>query len=209
VPRKLPIPGPLHKLKDTAVGAVKDPLGTSGRLFGQAKDAATLGRHLAEGLATTVAEQVGTRTRGRRSADAPHAASPAEAHADTHATPSSGPRQVHGDPVAPHTPHPAADAPSAEPVPSTEARVSAKKASPADVAKKAAKKAPAKKTSAKKTPAKKAAKKTAKKTPPDGADASAPDAPGDKLPPRAPDNAPPPPPPPPAVEPNPEATPPG
>jgi hypothetical protein len=207
VPRKLPIPGPLNKLKDTAVGAVKDPLGTSGRLFGQAKDAATLGRHLAEGLATTVAEQVGTRTRGRRTADAPHAASPAEAHADTRAAPSSGPRQVHGDPVAPHTPHPAADAPSAEPVPSTEARVSAKRASPADVAKKAAKKAPAKKTSAKKAPAKKAARKAAKKPPPDEA-AAPPDAPGDKLPPRTPDAAPAPPPPPQAVEQNPEASPP-
>ena len=207
VPRKLPIPGQLHKLKDTAVGAVKDPLGTSGRLFGQAKEAATLGRHLAEGLASSVAEQVGTRTRGRRATDAPHAASPAEAHVDTHASPSSGPRQVQGDPLAKPT-HPAVDAPSAEPVPSTEARVSAKKASPADVAKKAAKKAPAKKTSAKKAPAKKsAAKKTAEKSTGDAA-ALAPDAPGDKLPPRAPDSATVAPAPPPAVEPNPEATPP-
>ena len=199
MPRKFPLPAPLDKLKDSALDAVKDPKGTSERLIGQAKGAATVGRHLAEGLASTVAEQVSARTRGRRAADAPRAAPPVEPRPGTHAAPSPAPRKVQGDPVAPH---PATDAPSAEPVPTTEARVSAKKATPADVAKKA----PAKKTSAKKSPAKKtAAKKTAKKSPAKKTSAASPGAPGDKLPPRTPDNAPPPPR---QVEPNPEATPP-
>jgi DNA-binding protein HU-beta len=192
VPRKFPLPAPLNKLKDSAFDAVKDPRGTSERLIGQARGAASAGRHLAGGLASQVAEQVNTRR--RRASDAPRA----ESRVDTHAAPSPAPRKAQGDPVAPH---PATDAPSAEPVPATEARVAATKATPADVAKKTAKKAstkktPAKKTAAKKTTAKKApAKKTAKK------------APGDKLPPRA-ATAPTPPPPPAEVEPNPEATPP-
>lgn len=205
VPRKIPLPAPLNKLKDTAVDALKNPRGTSGRLIGQAKGAATAGRHLAGGLATQVVDQVNTRTRRRRAADAPRA----ESRLDTHAVPSPAPRKAHGDPVAPH---PATDAPSAEPVPTTEARVTATKATPADVAKKAAaKKSPTKKTAAKKA----AAKKTAKKAPAEKAavDSGGPTpeaatgAPGDKLPPRT-ASAPAPAPPPTEVEPNPEATPP-
>ena len=215
VPRKIPFPAPLNKLKDTAVDALKNPRGTSERLIGQAKGAATAGRHLAGGLATQVVDQVNTRTRRRRAADAPRA----ESKLDTHAAPSPAPRKAHGDPVAPH---PAPDAPSAEPVPTTEARVTATKATPADVAKKAAaKKTPGKKTPAKKTPAKKtaakkaAAKKTAKKAPAEKAAVesgsptpeAATGAPGDKLPPRT-ASASAPAPPPTEVEPNPEATPP-
>lgn len=205
MPRKFPLPAPLDKLKDSAFDAVKDPKGTSERLIGQAKGAATVGRHLAEGLASTIAEQVSTRTRGRRAADAPRAEPPVEPRPDSHATPSPGPRKVQGDPVAPH---PATDAPSAEPVPTTEARTHARKATPADVAKKATKKSPAKKSPAKKTPAKKtAAKKTAETPPAQETAAPAPGAPGDKLPPRTTDDTAPPPPPQ-QVEPNPEATPP-
>ena len=214
VPRKFPLADPLNKLKDTALGAVKDPKGTSDRLVGQAKGAASLGRHLAEGLAGQVAEQVSARTRGRRAADAPRAAAPP---VETHAVPSPTPRKAQGDPL---TPHPATAAPTAEPVPSTEARVTAKKATPADVAKKAAKKTPAKKAPAKKAPAKKApAKKAAKKVAPaESAPATstakqapakkaATGAPGDKLPPRT-GSAATPPPAPRDIEANPEAPPP-
>jgi hypothetical protein len=229
VPRKFPLPAPLNKLKDSAFDAVKDPRGTSERLIGQARGAASAGRHLAGGLASQVVEQVNTRR--RRASDAPRA----ESRVDTHAAPSPAPRKAQGDPVATH---PATDAPSAEPVPTTEARVTAAKATPADVAKKTAnkttaKKAPAKKSAAKKTAAKKtAAKKTAaEKTAAKKAATEAPaekpaagegradaapagrtpetaaGAPGDKLPPRT-ATTPTPPPPPAEVEPNPEATPP-
>lgn len=210
VPRKFPLSTPLSKLKDTAFDAVKDPKGTSERLIGQARGAAGVGRQLAEGLASQVVGQVSARTRGRRAADAPRAASPTQ----THAVPSPTPRQAQGDPVVPH---PATSAPSAEPVPTTEARVTARKATPADVAKKAparksaakkstATKAPARKTPATKAPAKKAAAKKASATKaPARKAAPTTDGPGDKLPPRAAPG----PTPPPAlteVEPNPEAT---
>jgi hypothetical protein len=224
VPRKFPLPAPLNKLKDSAFDAVKDPRGTSERLIGQARGAASAGRHLAGGLASQVVEQVNTRR--RRASDAPRA----ESRVDTHAAPSPAPRKAQGDPVATH---PATDAPSAEPVPTTEARVTAAKATPADVAKKTAnkttaKKAPAKKSAAKKSAAKEsAAKKTAAKKAATEAPAEKPaagegradaapagrtpetaaGAPGDKLPPRT-ATTPTPPPPPAEVEPNPEATPP-
>ncbi len=218
VPRKLPIPGPLNKLKDTAVDAVKDPKGTSERLVGQVKGAASVGRHLAEGLASQVTEQVGTRRR-RRAGDAPRAASTTEAHSGPQAQPAAAPRKTQGDPVAPH---PATDAPSAEPAPSRApaATTPEKTPTPADVAKKAtprktpaAKKSPtpkaAKKAPAKKTATKKAAatKTPAKKTAAKKAATGTASAPGDKLPPRsAPRSTPPPPPQ--QVEPNPEANPP-
>ena len=71
--RKLPLGDPLSKIKDTAFGAVKDPKGTSGKLIGQARGAASVGLHLAEGVASHVAGQVTSRARGRRPVDAPRA----------------------------------------------------------------------------------------------------------------------------------------
>ena len=67
---KIPFSGQVSKLKDAAVGAAKDPIGTSGRLVEQAKGAASMGRDLAGGVLSQVRGQVASRTQGRRAADA-------------------------------------------------------------------------------------------------------------------------------------------
>jgi hypothetical protein len=81
---KNPLSSPINKLKDTALGALKDPKGAAGKAVEQAKGTAALGRMVAEG----VAGQVVSRARGRKSADAPHAESP-QAH--LHAVPEPAP----------------------------------------------------------------------------------------------------------------------
>jgi len=134
--RKKTLPGPLNKIVDTALGAVKDPKGAAGKAVGQARGTAALGRMVVEGVAGQVAHQVAARTRGRRATDAPHAESP----------------QGHLRPVPDVTPtdEHASEAPAPQP--------SVKKAPPAS-------KAPAKKTPAKKTPASKTATPTAAEAP--------------------------------------------
>ena len=138
--RKRALPGPLNKIVDTALGAVKDPKGTAGKAVGQAKDTAALGRMVAEGVAGQVVEQVTSRTRGRKAADAPHAESP-----QGHLRPVPDSAATAGE-TAKQTPTPKA--------PSTETPPAKKPAATKAPAKKpAATKAPAKKAPAKKTPA--------------------------------------------------------
>ena len=135
--RKRALPGPLNKIVDTALGAVKDPKGTAEKAVGQAKDTAALGRMVAEGVAGQVAHQVTSRTRGRKATDAPHAESP----------------QGHLRPV-----------PDVEPAERDEPAGSTAKAAPSAASKKRAaapKKAPAKKAPATKAPATKAPAKKA------------------------------------------------
>jgi hypothetical protein len=167
---KNPLSKPLNKLKDTALGAISDPKGTADKVVEQAKGAASLGKMVAEG----VAEEVVSRTRGRRGSDAPKAETPP-------AEPAGPPVKKHGDTVTDIDE--AAPSPG-EPEVDADDTAAAQNATPADVAKKVAKKAPAKKAT-KKAPAKKAAKKApAKKAAKKAPAKTAPGSPGDKLPPR-------------------------
>ena len=149
--RKRALPGPLNKIVDTALGAVKDPKGTAEKAVGQAKGTAALGRMVAEGVAGQVVEQVTSRTRGRKSADAPHAESPQGHLRSVPDTAAAEPDQA--------TAAPEKTAPSAAPKPT---------------AKKPASKKPASKKPAPKKPA---AKPTAKKTTPKAAPAAEPEPP--------------------------------
>ncbi len=135
MPSTNPLTSSIGKLRDAAVGALKDPKGTTEQVIGQVKGAASLGRSVAEG----VASQVTARIPGRPK----RAVTPAGHSAPARPMPTGEPRP-HGDANAPA---------GSESRPAT--------APPAKKA--AAKKAPAKKktskdgTTAKKAPSKKAA----------------------------------------------------
>ncbi len=202
--RKIPVSdavGLVKGLRNAALGAAKDPRGTSERVLGHAKGVAETGRQVAEGMVGQVTRQV----RRRRGTDAPRAAAPA--HRGPLAEPAA-PRKAQGDPLV----EPAAPA---LPTP-TPADVAKKVAAKKPATKKPGTKTPATKTPASKTTAKKpvAKKPVAKKPAPAGeaaptkntaaAKKATPSAAGDKLPPRRAVKATPPPPPR-EVEPNPEA----
>ncbi len=158
---------PLGKLVDTAVDALKNPVGTAGKVVDQARGTASLGKLAAEqvtkaaastalGTVGAVAERAGV-TRRKSSGRTDEAASPPTSPADLRPVPPVN------EPA-----HPPVDETGTRPGPvaSTTARKApAKKADGSTPAKKApAKKAPAKKAPAKKAPAKKApAKKAAAK----------------------------------------------
>jgi len=93
---------PLGKLKDTAIGALRHPVGTAGKVVGQAKGTAALGRTVAGGVVSGVAAQVATRTGRRRADDAPLAQTGlAPVRRPATQPRQAAPAKVQGDPVAP------------------------------------------------------------------------------------------------------------
>jgi hypothetical protein len=92
---KIPLTTPLGKIKDTALGALRNPLGTAGKVVDQARGTASLGKSVAGGVVGGVVGQVSSRVPvpGRHQARAPRP--------DTlRPVPSPAPAKQHGDPLA-------------------------------------------------------------------------------------------------------------
>ena len=137
----------LGKVKDTAVGAARKPLGTAGKVAGAAKSTVSVGRTLAEG----VAGEVVNRARGGTKQAAPDSRPPADA-APKPVKPAADPRpKATVTPIKEAAPAPSA-APAADPDAGAEQAAEPGKtqgdplASVTPAKKPAAKKAPAKKS---------------------------------------------------------------
>lgn len=164
---------PLGKLAETAIGSVRDPWGTAGKVVAQGRGTAAFARMVVEqvgGTAVSTAVGVAGAAVGR-------ATGKASEKRETYAPTVASPADLRPVPEVNEPAHPTAPLADRSPEPSkrqgdplkrtarkaTAKKTTAKKATPADVAEVVAKKAPAKKTAARKTTAKKT---TAKKTPP-------------------------------------------
>lgn len=167
---------PLGKIKDLTVDTLRSPKDLAGKAVGQARGAASVGRHLAgqatKSATSLTAGAVSKLMSGRKPTVAPAPGAPEAAKTATPAaedlpTPVNVTEELGLDPAPVEAP--ATD----EPLTSidAEADVSSVDVTPADVAKAVAKKAPARKPAAPKAPA--AKKAPARKS-----------APGAKLPPR-------------------------
>lgn len=151
---KIPLTGPLGKIKDSALEALKDPKGTAEKVVEQARGTASVGKSLAGGVVGGVVEQVSSRVPGRRPQHGP--AAPETARAER----SESPVKEHGDALRDPAGSGVEDTAVGRPQAS---KATAKKATGKKTTAKTAPatKAPAKKATAKKTPAKKAPTKRA------------------------------------------------
>lgn len=171
---------PLGKIKDLTVDTLKSPRDMAGKAVGQARGAASVGRHLAgqatKSATSLTAGAVSKLVSGRKLTVAPAPAAPDHApSAPAAAAPAKGdlPTPVNVTEELGLDPAPVEAPQTDEPLTSIDAEADAGNVdvTPADVAKAVARKAPARKPAATKAPA--AKKAPARKS-----------APGAKLPPR-------------------------
>jgi hypothetical protein len=153
--------GPLNKLVNAAFGAVKDPVGATGKTLGVAKEAAAIGWMLAGQVTRLVVDKAAETAGGSSGKSAP-----------THEADAEAPSLRSVPPVT-RTAEPASAERSAPPVPAQ----SSDPATTGAPAKKAAGKVPAQKVPARKVPAQKAPAKKAPAT-----TAGAPKAPAGRAP---------------------------